>query len=396
VQGVTDDTKGEVCQAFATDLGGTVKHCDFSRSTRRLLNEASKLYVDIEFPDEVTTTAAETKVADTNYVDTVIIPYCGVTVTSMREAQPVIDASPFTAPLPENQQGTGWTWNRLENPCEDSDDVREPIAGCEDLASKTPCTEDDTIRQCHTTCEKLNTPEGFQACIAEEITSLAFTIYADSSCTEVHDVQVGTALTSVTLGTCQVNHLGYPVMFKCESKNNLVMETYNQEGCTGDMVSSTEVTHEDSSVGACWSYADLGAEVYAQASWDGACQGDIPTPEVACPEADAVGWRWRYTGNACSSYTAGQCSTLDWLATECPFLCGLCSIAPSTEDSADTAIFGTIGLVFGIIGMIVVCILLIWSMCVTQCLIDKSGWEDFGMAKSNTDKSEIKNIAISE
>ena len=87
MQGVTDDNKGEVCQAFATDLQGTVKHCDFSRSTRRLLSGASKLYVDIEFPDEVTTTNAETKVAEDNYLDNVIMP-SGVTVTSMKEAQP--------------------------------------------------------------------------------------------------------------------------------------------------------------------------------------------------------------------------------------------------------------------------------------------------------------------
>jgi len=377
VQGVTDDNKGEVCEAFATDLGGTVKHCDFSRSTRRLLTGASKLYVDIEFHDEVTTTAAETKVAQDNYLDSLTMP-SGVTVTSMKEAQPTIDVSRWTAP--EIEQGPGWTWNRLENPCEDSDDVQEPIAGCEDLAAKTPCTEEDTIRQCHTTCEKLNTPEGFQACTVEEITSLNFTIYADSACTEEHDENVGQALASVTLGTCQVNHLGEPAIFKCESKNNLVMETYNQQGCTDAMVSSTVVTHL-SSGSPCWSYADLGA-VFAQASWAGACQGTYESPENACPEADADGWRWRSTGNACSSYTAGQCSTLDWLETECPVLCGLCSIAPSIEDSADTAIFGTIGLVFGIIGMIVVCILLIWSMCVTQCLIDKSGWEDYGMSKS--------------
>ena len=39
-----------------------------------------------------------------------------------------------------------------------------------------------------------------------------------------------------------------------------------------DMVSSTVVT-----VGACWSYADLG-EVFAEASWEGACQGTYESP----------------------------------------------------------------------------------------------------------------------
>jgi len=378
VTGVTDDNKADVCQAYADDLGGSVTHCDFTRPARRLLSDPTTLWVDIEFPDQETTANAETTVADESYAASVSGLPTGVSVSGMRQSQPVIDITPWEQPA--TTEGPGWTWNRLENKCRDSDNVEEPISGCAMLEDS--CSNEETIRQCHMTCAKEITPAGTLTCTQEKVTTLAVTIYADSACTRQHDSQLGAALTSITLGTCVLNHLGQPAFFKCEGNDNLVMETYDQTGCVGDIVSTTTITH-DSASSPCWLYEDLGEEVYAKASWEGACQGSYLAPSDVCIQTDALGWRWRYTDNACSSYTEAQCSTLDWLETRCPILCNLCSTAASTEDSADTAVYGTIGLVFGIIGMIVVSILLIWSMCVTQCLIDKSGWDDtYSMGKS--------------
>jgi len=388
VTGVTDDNKADVCQAYADDLGGSVTHCDFTRPARRLLSDPTTLWVDIEFPDQETTANAETTVADESYAASVSGLPTGVSVSGMRQSQPVIDITPWEQPA--TTEGPGWTWNRLENKCRDSDNVEEPISGCAMLEDS--CSNEETIRQCHMTCAKEITPAGTLTCTQEKVTTLAVTIYADSACTRQHDSQLGAALTSITLGTCVLNHLGQPAFFKCEGNDNLVMETYDQTGCVGDIVSTTTITH-DSASSPCWLYEDLGEEVYAKASWEGACQGSYLAPSDVCIQTDALGWRWRYTDNACSSYTEAQCSTLDWLETRCPILCNLCSTAASTEDSADTAVYGTIGLVFGIIGMIVVSILLIWSMCVTQCLIDKSGWDDtYSMGKSGGMSLDEQNI----